>query len=92
MPYDPSTIQRVGAERVLRVLEDGLLTSELFRNDHVLKMYRWRELEALLEHHPCALEAASASSFLTTGRSETAEELVPDEEAWQALLSWEVRL
>lgn len=81
----------VGSERILGVLEDGLLTRGLFRNDHVLKMYRWQEVEALLARHACKLEVASASNFLTTGRQEAIDELVRDDVAWQELLAWELR-
>lgn len=83
--------ERIGRERVSRVLEDGHLTRDVQGSDHVLKMYRWQELEELLRRHKCKLEVASASSFLTTGRSETCDELVKDDEAWQALLEWELR-
>jgi hypothetical protein len=79
----------LGAQRVPEVLEHGLLTRELLRNDHVMKMYRWQELEALLKRHPCTIEVASASNFL--GRQETVQELVEDEAGWRALLDWELR-
>jgi ubiquinone/menaquinone biosynthesis C-methylase UbiE len=81
----------IGSERVLRVLDDGLLIPGLLSSGHYMKMYRWQELEELLARHPCQLEAASASSFLTTARAERIEDLCPDESSRQALLDWELR-
>jgi hypothetical protein len=82
--------KRVGVQRVSEALDNGLLTEDLSRRGHLLKLYRWQELEALLARHPCSLEIASASNFLTNGRSESLAELVEDEAAWNALLDWEL--
>jgi hypothetical protein len=48
------------------VMRTGLLTGEI-DHDHVLRLYRWRELHELLERHPCRIVAASAANFLVIG-------------------------
>lgn len=79
------------AHTVAGVLDTGLLTQAFQSNDHVLKMYRWEELEALLSRHACTLELATACSFLTTGRPESVAELAPDDTTWRSILDWELR-
>jgi hypothetical protein len=51
------------------VIETGELGAEI-NHGHVCRLYRWRELEALLARHPCRLLAASASNFLSVGRDD----------------------
>jgi hypothetical protein len=66
----PDLIGRFGWDRaVASVMATGLLTGEI-NNGHVLKLYRWRELEALLDLHPGRIVAASASNFLCIGNEE----------------------
>jgi hypothetical protein len=37
---------------------------------HHCHMYRWEELEALLEPHPCEVVAVSAANFLSVQNEE----------------------
>jgi len=63
----PDLIDRFGWERaVASIFATGDLPADV-NNGHILRMYRWRDLEALLSHHPCRLVAASASNFLSIG-------------------------
>jgi SAM-dependent methyltransferase len=56
-------------EAVANVFETGILTARVNRG-HVMKLYRWREVEALLARHPCRLLAASTSNFVVIGHDE----------------------
>jgi SAM-dependent methyltransferase len=56
-------------EAVANVFETGILTARI-NNLHVMKLYRWREVEALLARHPCRLLAASAANFVVIGHDE----------------------
>ncbi|HEX7003344.1 MAG TPA: class I SAM-dependent methyltransferase [Trueperaceae bacterium] len=80
----------VGTARIAEVLASGLLLDDLFRNKHVMKMYRWRELEAQLLRFDCQVVAASSTNFLTAGHHVPALELAGDEETLEALLDWEL--
>lgn len=63
----PSLIEEWGWERaVAEVFETGDLAADVNRG-HVLRMYRWRDLEGLLTRHGCRVVAASASNFLSVG-------------------------
>lgn len=80
--------EQVGRDRIGQVLERGLLTEELFRNDHVLKMYRWEEFCSLLVRHGLEVAEASASNFLSIGTDAALKDL--SAEAWNAFLDWEL--
>jgi SAM-dependent methyltransferase len=56
-------------DAVANVFETGILTARVNRG-HVMKLYRWREVEALLARHPCRLLAASASNFVVIGHDD----------------------
>jgi SAM-dependent methyltransferase len=67
----PELIEEHGWEKqVADVFATGVLTAEV-NNGHVMKMYRWAELEALLARHPCRALTASASNFLVVGNEDT---------------------
>jgi ubiquinone/menaquinone biosynthesis C-methylase UbiE len=67
----PELIERLGwDEAVGAVFETGILTAEV-NNGHVMKLYRWQELEALLARHPCRVLTASAANYLVIGNEET---------------------
>jgi SAM-dependent methyltransferase len=67
----PELIEEHGWEKMVTdVFSTGLLTAEI-NDDHVMKMYRWAELEALLARHPCRLLVASASNYLVVGNEDT---------------------
>jgi SAM-dependent methyltransferase len=61
----PELIAEFGWERaVADVFLTGDLPADINRG-HVCRLYRWSELRALLDRHPCELLAASASNFLS---------------------------
>jgi hypothetical protein len=51
------------------VFETGILTARI-NHRHVMKLYRCREVDALLARHPCRLLAASAPNFVVIGHDE----------------------
>ncbi len=63
--YFPELIDEFGWERaVAEVFETRDLAADVNR-DHVLRLYRWSDLERLLVGHPCRILAASAANFLS---------------------------
>lgn len=63
----PEAIEEFGWQRaVVSVVDTGDLPADVNRG-HVCRLYRWRELEALLDRHPCRLVAASAANFISAG-------------------------
>ncbi len=68
--FFPGMIEEFGWKRaVLDIMETGDLPADV-NEGHVCRLYRWRELEALLDRHPCRLLAASASNFLSVRQDE----------------------
>lgn len=66
----PALIEQFGWDRaVADVFATGLLEAEI-NNGHVMRLYRWRELRALLERHPCRIVAASATNYLSAGNED----------------------
>ncbi len=81
--------REVGMEEVQRVVDTGDLRGDASQNDHHCRMYRWADLEALLERHPCEIVAASAANFLSVQNEGLLEEVRTDERFWETLLQWE---
>jgi SAM-dependent methyltransferase len=78
-----------GVEVVQQVNATGDLTGAL-AGTHTCHMYRWAELERLLQRQPCAVVAASAANFLALGHEETLQEVECDPALWDTFLQWEV--
>jgi SAM-dependent methyltransferase len=63
----PQMIEDFGWQRAVSdVFATGDLPGDI-NNGHVCRLYRWSDLEALLERHPCRLVTASAANFLSAG-------------------------
>ena len=76
--FFPELIGRFGWERAVSdVLTTGVLDAEL-NNGHVMRMYRWREVEELVGRHPCRLVAASAANFISADNPEA----FTDDDRW----------
>jgi ubiquinone/menaquinone biosynthesis C-methylase UbiE len=90
--YLPGIIQlaqEFGIESVQRVVDTGDLLGGV-TGEHKCRMYRWSELEALLQKHPCTVEAVSAANFLVLRNGEVVESIIGDPALWQRFLEWEV--
>ena len=80
-----------GLERIQQVNNTGDLHGEdVSPGGHFCHMYRWSELQTLLQRHPCTLVAASASNFLSIRNDETLQEVMNDDQMWETLLRWEI--
>jgi SAM-dependent methyltransferase len=65
--FFPELIEEFGWQRaVADIVATGVLPADVNKG-HVCRLYRWRELEALLGRHPCRLVAASAANFISAG-------------------------
>lgn len=73
------------------VSSEGILTGEV-NNGHILKMYRYKELQQLLERFPCTIVDASASNYLSLGTERQAllEQQQNNPEVWSKFLDWEL--
>jgi ubiquinone/menaquinone biosynthesis C-methylase UbiE len=69
--FFPELIEEHGWDAAVGdVFATGVLTAAI-NDGHVLKVYRWQELQTLLARHACRLVAASASNYLVIGNEET---------------------
>ena len=75
-------------EEIVRVIETGDQTGDISAGHHC-HMYRWSELKALLERHPCRIVEASASNYLSINHQEALQQLADDSSMWQRFLRWE---
>jgi SAM-dependent methyltransferase len=65
--FFPDLIEEFGWQRaVADIIETGDLPADVNRG-HVCRLYRWSDLRALLERHPCRILAASAANFISVG-------------------------
>jgi SAM-dependent methyltransferase len=68
--FFPGLIEEFGWKRAVEdIIETGDLPGDI-NEGHVCRLYRWRDLEAMLARHPCRLLAASASNFLSVRRED----------------------
>ena len=75
----------------LDVLERVVATADN-RHDtgsHPCRMFRWREVAAMVGRLPCRLAGASASNCLTCGDQDVVEAVEADPSLWRVLLDWE---
>ncbi len=56
---------------------------------HPCRMFRWREVEAMIASLPCSLLGASASNFLSSGDQEVVRQIEHDPALWNLMLDWE---
>ena len=82
--------EEAGPEAVEEVVKTGDQRGVTAPSGHHCRMYRWADLEALLERHRCEIVAASAANFLSVQNEELLGEVQTDERFWGALLEWEV--
>ncbi|MEO8284836.1 MAG: class I SAM-dependent methyltransferase [Chloroflexota bacterium] len=87
-----SVIEQFGLEPVQHVQTTGDLYGEVTPRGHHCHMFKWSELEALLNRHSCRIVAASASNFLSLANDEALSIVASDRAKspiWQAFLGWE---
>ena len=86
-------IEKLGLKRVQKLFEDGNVTGKLAgEKGHHSHMYRWSELQTLLQKHPCEIVEASACAHLSNSLhiEEKLREAMKKPEVWEAFLRWEL--
>ncbi len=75
----------------LGVLERVMATGDnrLDESAHPCRMFRWREIEAMIGRLACRHCDASASNFLSSGDQHVLAAIEQDEAQWELLLDWE---
>ncbi|HYP54661.1 MAG TPA: class I SAM-dependent methyltransferase, partial [Pyrinomonadaceae bacterium] len=89
--YSATTV-KWARERSLDEVEELLRTGDqtgAISANHYCHMFRWSELEAMLERHECRVVAASAANWLSVNQQEALQEIVDDPAMWQTFLRWE---
>lgn len=86
-----AAISLYAGEGRLEVLRQVMATGDNRHDEsaHPCRMFRWREIEAMIERLPCRLRGASASNFLSSGDREVLATIQQDAEQWALLLDWE---
>jgi len=74
-------------ETLRRVMATG--DNRLNGGAHPCRMFRWREIEAMVLRSPCSVVGASASNFLSSGDQEVVRHIEQDRDLWELFLDWE---
>jgi ubiquinone/menaquinone biosynthesis C-methylase UbiE len=82
---------RHGLDKVDTVTRTGNLLGAVASGHHC-HMYRWSELEELLQGHACDIVTASASGFLAVQNEDTLRLAHSRLELWETFLQWEETL
>lgn len=89
--FFPAIITHYHAELIQDVLETGDLYGEVANNKHVCHMFRWSELQALIEQHDCAIVHASAANYLSPGHEAVLDDVMEvNPTLWHHIIGWEV--
>lgn len=83
--------REMGMEAVRRVVDTGDQYGVTAPGGHYCRMYRWEDLKALLDRHPCEVVSTSAANFLSVQNEALLEEAHRDPLFWETLLEWESR-
>jgi SAM-dependent methyltransferase len=81
-------IDRFGVD----VIDGVIRTGEQRHVPHQCRMFRWREIQAMVSRLPCELLVASASNAASSGDPAAVERLERDPERWARFLDWESEL
>jgi len=74
-------------EALRQVMATG--DNRLDEGSHPCRMFRWREIEAMISRSPSTLLGASASNFLSSGDQQVMRHIEEDPALWDLLLDWE---
>ena len=85
-------VEELGLEKLEKLVKDGELTGKLAANGHHCRMYRWNELQTLLQKHPCEIVEVSACAYISNSlhTEEKLREAMKKPEVWEAFLRWEL--
>lgn len=84
-------IPMYAAKGRIESLKEVMATGDnrLDEGSHPCRLFRWREIEAMIDRLPCALRGASASNFLSSGDQQVVSHIEQDPVLWELLLDWE---
>ena len=85
----PELIDRFGGDSLDREIATGDLFGPTSRG-HRCHMYRWSELEALLQTQDCEIVGKSASGFLAINNEHALTKFERDPELFEWFLRWEI--
>lgn len=85
----PDLIEEFGRDSLDREIATGDLFGPTSRG-HRCHMYRWSELEALLETHDCEVVGKSAANFLAIRNEDTVTAFEQNPEIYEWFLRWEI--
>lgn len=86
-----SAVPLFAAQERLEILERMMATGDnrLDESGHPCRMFRWREIEAMINRLACRLRDASSSNFLSSGDQQVLAAIEQDAAQWKLLLDWE---
>ena len=90
LPGLVALIEPFGLAHVDHEMETGDL--RFTPGTHTCRMYRWRELEALIANEPCRLVTVSASNCISLADPQTVERIEGDLRLRDWFVDWELRL
>jgi len=90
LPQVMSQVPDIGVAADHAIFETGDLRHEGRAEGHTCQMYRWREVEALVEAAGGEVVSASASNWASLGHEDTLAELGEDPAGWRRFLDHEV--
>jgi SAM-dependent methyltransferase len=90
LPVALNELDRYGGECYDHVIATGDLRD--IPGSHTCQMYRWREIETLIDPAPCHLVGASASNCMSLGDADLIASVESDPERWQWFIDWEATL
>jgi SAM-dependent methyltransferase len=91
LPGVADEIEAYGVQVMDELLHTGD-TRPLPAGGHICRMFRWREVAAMIAAQPCRLLAASASNAISLGHQDALARLAADPGVWPRLLDWEEEL
>jgi 2-polyprenyl-3-methyl-5-hydroxy-6-metoxy-1,4-benzoquinol methylase len=94
LPVVVSELGEYGRNVYEHIMETGDLREigKANPDSHTCRMFRWHEIDAMIESTGSTLLAASASNWMSLGDQATLEQLEQDPDNWQWFVDWEARL
>jgi SAM-dependent methyltransferase len=94
LPVVVEELSQYGLNVYDHIMETGDLRAigEAYPGSHTCRMFRWREIEAMILAEPCELLAVSASNWMSLGDPTLLEGLEADPQRWRWFLEWESQL
>jgi 2-polyprenyl-3-methyl-5-hydroxy-6-metoxy-1,4-benzoquinol methylase len=94
LPVVQRELEEYGSEVYDDIMASGDLREigKAVPESHTCRMFRWREIDAMIVAAGCTLLEASASNWMSLGDQDALAQLERDPRQWQWFLEWEARL